>query len=112
MLVIALLQCDLERIQHTTDYISSTVSLTFETRQSAAGSRPAHKVSSTLLVPAFSQYLHRKQPGDQGFFPHKYKRLNMDSAETLILLQGATHSHQSAKTEKYWFKYFFKKHKK
>jgi len=92
MLVIALLQCDLERIQCTTDYISSTVSLTFETWQSAAGNRPARKVTATLLVPAFSQCLHRKQAGDQGFLPRKYKRPNKDSTETLILLQGAIHS--------------------
>lgn len=111
MLVIALLQCDLERIQCTTDYISSTVSLTFETWQSAAENRPARKVNSTLLVPAFSQCLHRKQLCDQGFLSYTYKRPNRDSAETLILLQGAIHNRSSAKTKKYWL-FFFKKRKK
>lgn len=74
VLVIAPLQCDLERIQCTTDYISSAVSLTFETCQSAAGNRPAHRVSSTLLVPTFSRCLHRKQACAQGFLPNKYKK--------------------------------------
>lgn len=74
VLVIAPLQCDLERIQCTTDYISSAVSLTFETCQSAAGNRPARRVSSTLSVPTFSQCLHRKQACTQGFLPDKYKK--------------------------------------
>jgi len=100
MRVIAPLQGDLERIQHATDYISSPVSLTFETCQSAAQNRPARRVSSTLLVPTFSQCLHRKQACAQGFLPDKYKRPNGNSTETLTLLQGAVHSHLSTKAEK------------